>query len=120
LDAYKFEFTKNANLSLLTNIIEREGLFLSGVSSPLKLDNLLTDNNVLSTNTYSISDTFLQFNKNNLLESSKNRTFKNDLLFLNFSEEKLLETHTFRRTQLMSDKKNKPHLSTQTTNLLKT
>ncbi len=121
LEAYKFEFSKNANLSLLTNVVERESLFIKNSPNPLKLNEVqFTNANLITLSVGNLGDSLLQLNKNNLLESNKTKVFKNDLLFLNFSEEKLLKTDLFKKTQLVGEKKNKPNLSAQINNLVKT
>ena len=121
LDAYKFEFAKNANLSLLTNVVERESLFIKALPNTLKLNEVqFTNDNSIDLNTGNLGDSLLQLNKGNLLESNKTKVFKNDLLFLDFSEEKVLKTDLFKKTQLVGEKKNKPNLSAQLNNLVKT
>ena len=122
LDVYKSEFSKNANLSLLVNVVERKNLFFKGYG--VNTTNLITpqvfNNTVTNLGTSNLVDTLLHTKKINVLESGKVQTFKNDLLFLGFSDEKFFKTNIFRRTQLVGDKKNKPQLSTTNLNLIKT
>jgi len=65
-------------------------------------------------------DVFLNTKKTNILESGKVQSFKNDLLFLGVSDEKVYKTNIFKRTQLVGDKKNKPQPSTSGVELIKT
>jgi len=65
-------------------------------------------------------DVFLNTKKTNILESGKAQSFKNDLLFLGVSDEKVYKTNIFKRTQLVGDKKNKPQPSTSGVELIKT
>jgi hypothetical protein len=122
LDVYKSEFVKNANLSLLTNIVERENLFIRGgdLSNTTTLVVPQTNNNVANLGTDNLVDLFLHNKKTNVLESGKVQIFKNDLLFLGFSDEKIFKTNVLKRTQLVGEKKNKPQLSTLGVDLIKT
>jgi len=65
-------------------------------------------------------DIFLHTKKSNILESGKVQSFKNDLLFLGVSDEKIFKTNIFKRTQLVGEKKNKPQPSTSGVDLIKT
>lgn len=107
LDVYKSEFVKNANLSLLTNIVERENLFIRGgdLSNTTTLVVPQTNNNVANLGTDNLVDLFLHNKKTNVLESGKVQIFKNDLLFLGFSDEKIFKTNVLKRTQLVGEKK---------------
>jgi len=119
LDVYKFEFAKNANLSLLTNVVERESLFVRGSTTQTNPTQLQFNDNVFNLGAGNLIDVFLK-KKTNILESGKVQSFKNDLLFLGVSDEKVYKTNIFKRTQLVGDKKNKPQPSTSGVELIKT
>ncbi len=120
LDVYKFEFAKNANLSLLTNVVERESLFVKGSTTQTNPTQLQFNDNVFNLGAGNLIDVFLNTKKTNILESGKVQSFKNDLLFLGVSDEKVYKTNIFKRTQLVGDKKNKPQPSTSGVELIKT
>jgi len=120
LDVYKFEFAKNANLSLLTNVVERDSLFVKGSTTQTNPTQLQFNDNVFNLGAGNLIDVFLNTKKTNILESGKAQSFKNDLLFLGVSDEKVYKTNIFKRTQLVGDKKNKPQPSTSGVELIKT
>jgi hypothetical protein len=54
------------------------------------------------------------------LEANKIQFFKKDFLFTSLSDEKILKTNIFKKTQQLNDKKLRPILSAEPLNLLKT
>lgn len=104
VDVYRSEFSKNANLTLYRNVLDRKNLFLHNQGTFLNLD---SDDNVFSATTNTLVDTILKADKTNLFEPSKKKTLPNDLLFSSTSDDSFLLQGFFRKTQLVSTTKQK-------------
>ena len=110
LDVYKSEFTKNAELTLLKNILDSVNFSPLGGLNCEKDD---FNSNNLNFGSFGLVETFLNLNKKHLLESNKVQIFKKDLLFMGFSDEKPFKLDLFKKTQQLNEKKLKPRISLQ-------
>lgn len=102
VDTYKSEFLKNANLTLYKNILDSKNLLSQPTFNQYDLG--------FNLNTSTFLDSILRLDSSNFLESTKKSNFTNDLLFLGLLDDSYLVQNTFKRAQLVGEKKQKPVL----------
>ena len=107
VDIYKSEFLKNANLTLIRNLVESKNL---STSSREFIGNLGANftSDILVTTPTNISASLLKSEKSNFFESSKTQVFKKDFLFFSGLEDKSFKQNILRKSSLTTQKKQNP------------
>ena len=124
VEVYKSEFVKNANKTLLHNILTKRNLLINKIDSNIGSGIKFNTNSVLFSKYDILCSIFLQKKKANLNEAGKILFFKKDFLFTSseteLDEDKLYKQTFFKKPQQINEFKNSPLLETSTTYITKT
>jgi hypothetical protein len=107
VDTYKNEFINNSKITLLSNVLSFQNL---NATSNNVATNYSFDNKALIFNSLNLLGSFLKLDKSNFIEAGKTQFFKNDLLFVNTTEDRIFKQNTFRKNQILTGKKKTPIL----------
>ena len=116
VDVYKVEFLKNANTTLINNNLNKKNLSVSLYETSYNAEYLT---NFLGENIQQSVEVLLKKDKSNLLESGKIKILDKDLLYVNIDDDLFLKQQIFKKSQIVGDKKQKPQITQQGLNQIK-